>query len=332
MCLAVIGAGAIANEFYLPALQSKRDEIDEILVVDKKKERAALLARKVKSAKVATNYEEVLTGVDGVIIALPDHLHYQAVKKSLNTGNHVLCEKPLAQSRENATSLVRVSTKKDKSLLVNNTRRIYPNFRKIRRLIKGGEIGEPIEIRWIEGEQLSWPSKSGYYFDGDNGSGIINDRGAHVLDLLNWWFDESIEIEACRDDAMGGVEAYADIFLKGSQGLSGHITLNWLGRLSNECYIKGSKGSIYFEPYGWKKFSIETDDYSKIQRPGSHINEYSQFGEALVSNLIDILNGRGSPIVRGEEVVESLELINNCYNVREPIQRPWLEPYNEFTK
>ena len=105
-----------------------------------------------RSADAAPGYgvlEEALAGVgcDAVLVASPPHTHHAVAKAALQAGKHVLCEKPLATSLEDAFDLVEAAARAQRVLMVSQNYRYNAPFRAVQRLLTEDELGELASIR-----------------------------------------------------------------------------------------------------------------------------------------------------------------------------------------
>lgn len=324
--LVLIGAGAIARRFYRPALERLEHDLGKLTIVDRDKARAERFALGFVGADVETDYRAIVTTADGAIVALPNHLHHPVASDFLSEGVPVLCEKPLDLEYQRASDLVQTAREAGVALLVNNTRRLFPSFKHVRESIRSGEIGRPEEVRWEEGEKLDWPSQSGFFFSPEERKGVMVDRGAHVFDLLNWWFEGSLELTSCRDDSRGGIDAVAEVDLRIGSSVGARVRFSWLSRLNNRCVVRGTDGTLSFEPYNWREIVLEgpAGGERTIGCPSDATN-YSDFGVRLLENFLGVIQGREDPLIRGEDVLGSIRFLEQCYADRERLELPWLE-------
>lgn len=95
--IALIGCGAIADIYHLPALAKHQEVLDKVVLVDTSVERLSGLSAKYGIHNTTQDYHSILNEVDGVIIAVPHHLHHRISMDFLAAGVPVLCEKPLAE-------------------------------------------------------------------------------------------------------------------------------------------------------------------------------------------------------------------------------------------
>jgi predicted dehydrogenase len=93
---------------------------------------------------VVRDYEKVLADpkTDGVIITTPSNTHYEIAKKSLDQGKHVLVEKPLTTNSSDSKELIRISTEKDRVLMVGHVYKYNSGVQKLKEMVSTGEIGE----------------------------------------------------------------------------------------------------------------------------------------------------------------------------------------------
>lgn len=183
----IIGCGAIAESYYIPALSNHKDKIDRVYFVDRDLSLANNAKRNFGSGEVSDDLDKIIDKLDAGVVCLPNTLHYSFSKKLLEAGCHVMGEKPLTLKPENGRELVEIAEKKKVLLSVNNTRRLFPSYQVVKELIDDGSIGEIKEVYYYEGGEFSWPTKSGFYFTAADPKGVLLDRGAHVLDSICHW-------------------------------------------------------------------------------------------------------------------------------------------------
>ncbi|MRR14733.1 Gfo/Idh/MocA family oxidoreductase, partial [archaeon] len=228
-----VGCGAAVRRYYLPALRKNRPHLEEIYFVDSNPGNAQELQNELGWGQVSGSYGDILDKVHGAVIATPHAHHYRMVLDFLKAGTPVLCEKPLAENLEQASEMVLEARKSNVALCVNNTRRLFPAFREIHRIIGAGELGRPLSIEYIEGNNFAWPSKTGFSVNPSVSSkGILMDIGTHVIDTICWWLGRQPELIDYQDDSYGGPESLVRI--KAAAGsCSIRVLLNRLCDLAN---------------------------------------------------------------------------------------------------
>lgn len=324
--IALVGCGAVAELFYLPAFAENPSLDSQVVLVDINYDRAKTMAYKFGIQRYVQDYRDVLSEVDGAIVALPHHLHYKVTMDFLRAGIHVLCEKPLSETFEQARFMIEEAERKKVTLCVNYTRRLFPSFRKIKELLSDGAIGQPVGFSLEEGGEFNWPTVSGFYFDPKTSNhGVLMDRGPHVIDLVCWWFDSRPKVTNYRDDSFGGCEAVAtlDFLIKGS--IPGTIKLSWLNRLKNTCVIRGEKGLIVSEVHNWREVIIIKNGRSIKINPPAPQRYFSDFGSEIVNNFIEVIRGEAQPLISAKDVLDSIAVIEECYRNRKRFTMPWME-------
>lgn len=326
--IAVIGAGAIARSFHLPALARRDDLRPHVIVVDRDLARARALTGEFGFASAASDLRDVLGEATGAIVAVPHHLHVPLTHDCLSAGVHVLCEKPLAESAEEVSALGAEASAAGLTLLVNNTRRLYPSARAIRDAIVRGDLGQVTQIDFEEGGAYDWPAAGdGYFGVKAGGRGVLFDIGAHVLDLVCWWLGSMPRVERYADDSYGGTEAVAQVDL-GTDEAKVRIRLSWLSKLQNRFRIVGSNGAaIEHGIYDWRDpIFVTPAGRRRVMKTDPGPRTYAGFGDVLISNFVDAIRGTAAPLVDAAAVAPSIALLSQCYAQRSRLPEPWHHP------
>lgn len=329
--LALIGCGAIAERFHLPALRRDPRLRAGLVFVDPDRSRAQALADAVGAGRVLTDHRESIGLVDGAIVTAPHELHHPIAKSMLEAGIHVLCEKPLAARASEARDLVAVAERAGVQIAVNNTRRLYPSHQRVRTLLAEGAIGTPRRLLFEDGDKFDWPLASGAMFgQRGGGRGVLLDIGAHVLDLVCWWLDGAPLVQRYQDDAMGGSEATAEVRVRVGE-CDATVRLSWLSKLRNGFIVEGDAGRIEGGIYDWTTLHLTTTARRRLTLD-SDAKTYADFGAQLLRNFVGVVEGRELPLVTGAGVLPSLELIDACYGSRERLPMPWFDAYERVSQ
>ena len=131
--------------------------------------------------------------VQAVTVAVPDQQHAELTCALLRAGKHVLCEKPLALTREDARAIIRAADESGRLCMVGQICRFTPAFEKAKEIVASGEIGE---VYFAESEYAH-----DYMYLVDNWRadplrhGVIG-GGCHAVDLLRWLVGDPTEVFA----------------------------------------------------------------------------------------------------------------------------------------
>lgn len=323
--LALIGCGAVASAFYLPALTKHRGWLPRLVLVDDDLDRARALAAAFGVEHVAGSHREVPESVRGAVIAVPNALHYSVALDCLRAGRHVLCEKPLAEREVQARAMVDEAARAGVTLAVNHVRRAYPSCRHVQSLIRGGRLGEltRIEVSW--GERFDWKATTGSYFGAAAaGRGVLADRGAHVLDLLCWWLGERPELVSYADDSLGGSEAVARVQLRHRACLI-EVALSWLTAFDNIVRIEGTEATLTMGIYDWRSFSVANRGGGETETLTAPVGPLRDPRQLVIDDFLEVLGSGRPPLVPASEVVPSIALIEQCYSRRQRLPMPWFD-------
>ena len=239
-----IGAGVVATKALAPALRSARNA-NLYAVASRDISRALNLS----PSCVYDNYDELINDpkVEAIYISLPNNVHASIASRALLAGKAVLCEKPLTMNYQESEELVRVA-KASNSLLVEAIWfRWHPRLIKACEQIAAGVIGEITQIdaafTYVNN------NKDNYRFDPALGGGALLDLGPYPLHLITSLFGSEARVELLtvnQDIGPSGV----DLVTTGSALINGSVRFNFnlsfVGQLSQEITISGSKGSIKF--------------------------------------------------------------------------------------
>jgi predicted dehydrogenase len=325
--IALIGCGAVAEIFYLPALAKHPSVLENLIVVDPSEERVQQFCKDFNIKDYLLDHRDVLKrDVDGVIITAPNHFHHPIAMDFLAEGIHILCEKPLAVTADKAREMVEKAKESGSVLLTNYQRRLYASYIKVKELLESRAFGAPLSFHYSEGQKYSWPIVSGSRFDTKLSSrGVLLDRGAHVLDTACWWLGSKPKLISSRNDSFGGCEAVANIEFEHKR-CKGEIQLSLLGKLPCIFRVECEHGIIEGDIYDFQNI-VMTNSTGKKKRLKlkAKENSYTDFGNTIVSNFLDIISNGVKPLIPGSVVLDSIEWIDECYEAATRFDMPWYD-------
>jgi len=322
---AVIGGGAVAERVHLPAL-ARCAGIEATMIVDASEARARQMADRFAIGRIATDYHDAIGRVDAAIIGLPHQLHAPVAADLLKAGIPVLVEKPMALTPEQCDVMIDAAAQSGAVLAVGLLRRCSPSLRWVKSALDAGVLGRLLSFDLAEGAIYRWPVASPSMFRREGG-GVLSDAGAHVLDLVLWWFGDHRSL-VYRDDAMGGVEADCLLELEMASGVSGRVELSRTRDMRNSCIITGERGTI---EVGTKTDSVVTvtwKDGIALGGRGASGDRPSpttliDLFEPQLRQFIHAIRFGEAPIVSGAEARRSIALLSACYRARQPWVHPW---------
>jgi len=349
--IVLTGCGAVAEHFYAPAIGRLVAEgvVDDVLLIDRAENRIGALRRILPHASAYTDLAEVLPQLDEslVVIALPHNLHASQSIKALESGAHVLCEKPMAVTVEECDLMLAAAARSSRLLAVGHIRRFFPVSKVIREWIIGERLGRLRAFRFLEGEPFSWPVTTDSFFRREtSGGGVLIDAGAHTLDLLLWWLGPVAELDY-SDDAVSGVEANCVIRIKTQNGASGLVQMSREIPLANQYLFEFERGWLLYKcgvvhkfSWGWlgETVTYATTIESSLEIGFDRLPKSAPVSSSMVScfemqlsNMLRAIQGREPAMCAGPEARQTVALIERCYRERHFLPQPWL-PEKEQSK
>jgi UDP-N-acetylglucosamine 3-dehydrogenase len=321
--IAVIGCGSIAQHRHL--LEYKANEEVEITAVcDIVKERVEAIAQ-LYAAKAYTDYKELLEAesVDAVSVCLPNYLHAPVSIDALQAGCHVLCEKPMATSREEAEQMIQAAEANGKKLMIAHNQRFVPSHVKAKELIEEGALGKVYSFRTAFGhggpEGWSAEGEDSWFFKKEQAFiGAMGDLGVHKADLLRYILgQEFVDVAGfVENNAKENitVDDNAVCILRTANGIVGTMAASWAYNPSedNSTVIYGEKGTLRLEEdpvYSliaqYTNGDVVNYELGKIQSN----DEGGQSDSHVIDHFVDCILNDKQPLIDGEEGLKSLEVI-----------------------
>jgi predicted dehydrogenase len=194
MNIAIIGCGLIGRKRAAALSVFPQDRL--VVVCDVDAQRALSLARDFK-CESSTRWQEVVVrnDVDIVVNSSINEVLKPISVAALESGKHVLCEKPLGRNADEALAMVEAARKSSRILKTGFNHIFHPAIWKAKELFDGGAIGKLLTIRARYGHgsrpgmEKEWRSSRTL-----SGGGELLDQGVHVIDLIRWFAGEVQEV------------------------------------------------------------------------------------------------------------------------------------------
>ena len=151
------------------------------------------------------NWRDVLRikSLDAVIVALTNDQHHAAAMAALNSGRHVLCEKPLGLTIPECDDIIGASQAAGKVLQVGHEMRFQRLYQRMKSLIEDGGVGDP-RIMWCR--EYRGPMRPGWRSSEELTGGLLLEKNCHHFDLFNWMLGS----KPSRVAAFGGRDVLTD--------------------------------------------------------------------------------------------------------------------------
>ncbi|WP_430610141.1 Gfo/Idh/MocA family protein [Enterococcus sp. DIV0876] len=349
----IIGCGGIANGKHMPAL-SQVAEVEMVafcdLIVERAVEAKAIFGT--EDAQVFSDYQEMLAqaDLDVIHVCTPNASHAELSIAALEADCHVMCEKPMAKTTEEAKAMIEAANRTGKKLTIGYQNRFRKDSRYLHEVCSEGQLGNIYFGKAHAIRRRAVPTWGVFLDEEAQGGGPLIDIGTHALDLTLWmmnnykpkfvvgkayhelsqtknaanawgsWDPEKFSVE---DSAFGFVvmENGATIFLEASWALNSldvkEAKTTLIGSkagadMNNGLTINGEDHSLLYE----KNIELETGGVDFYEGTGEtpEILEAQSWINAIINDT--------EPVVKPEEamvVTEILEAIYKSSNTGEPV-------------
>ncbi len=321
---AILGCGRISARHVEALINNKENtelvavyDIIEELAIDKKNQYESKIEG--SDVKVYTDYNKFLNdkNIDVVTIASISGYHAEQAIDCLNNDKHVLIEKPMALTVEDADKIIALGKEKDKKVCVSHQNRFSPAVQKLRRAIEEERFGKLIHgtarVLWARDdnyyEQASWRGTKA--LDG----GTLMNQCIHNIDLLQWMMGGEVErLSSETDTFIRNIEtedfgAMLIRFKNGAVGIVEGSVCVYPKNLEETLSIFGEKGTVVISGNEIKTWQFEDErDYDYIEFDESNLGH-----TPLYKDLIDAIREDREPLVNGEEGKKAMEIILEAY-------------------
>jgi UDP-N-acetylglucosamine 3-dehydrogenase len=245
MRVGVIGAGFI-GAIHLDAY-ANMPEVEVLGVADTRPETAAAGAA-IVGAHAYPSYEELVAAeeVDIVDVCLPTAYHRELALKAARAGKHVILEKPIARTLEDAQAIVEAFSDTHQRLFVGHVVRFFPEYQRIKAMVDEGDLGTVGIVRTSRRSPFlrGW---NDWYADWRMSGGVLLDMLIHDFDFLRWTLGE---VERLYARGVAGREYnrldYALVTLRFAGGAIAHVEGHWgyPGPFNYSIEVAGSRALV----------------------------------------------------------------------------------------
>jgi len=325
MRILVVGCGSIGRRHAQNSAQ-----LAEVAIVDTNAELIHKAAKEL-DVHIYDNLKSALDGwkPDGVIVATPTHTHVPIASQVIESGAHVLVEKPLSHNLEGVQSFLERAQHLDRKVFVACNMRFHPAVSLFKSNIH--RLGRPFFARAHVGNYLpnmrpDTDYRSLYCANKDQGGGVILDA-IHEVDYLMWLFGpvDNVNCEGGKlSDLEIDVEDYACICLRHKKGVISEIQMDYLRPFKRRgCELVGSQGILIWNSEGKLPEICTVRFFSKEDNSWTTLLETRELDSnkpyiTLIDYFIREIDGREGPLLRGIDAFTELEVIytaKKCLNL-----------------
>jgi predicted dehydrogenase len=291
-------------------------------VADPVGEKAGAVSREVGCSPFH-DYEALLeTDIDILSVCLPSALHLPAAEAAAQAGAHVMMEKPIARSVDEADRMLAACRRAGVSLMVGFTHRFYPEMREAKRLIEDGVIGEPLTVH--DSMSIDYRFVSAWYRDRDAaGGGVFMCNAVHGFDRASWVLDQKITALAALVEPTEGSqgEDYGSVLARFDGGAQGTFFQHWgpFRTLQCEMQVFGELGMIHVR--SWDSVEVLAGDKRTVQHCydpyQGHADRIMVGMVAELTEMVEAVREGRQPEPGGEAGRRAVTLVSAAYRSAE---------------
>jgi len=330
--IGIVGCGSINTRSHIPDLLTgstgKITAFCDTVVA-----RAEALAKQ-HGGKAYQEFEALLRDpeVDAVVLGVPNALHAPMTIAALRAGKHVMVEKPMALTRDEAKAMIATAKETGKKLMVGQSQRYMPPHRKAQEILKSGRLGKVLTFRssFLHGGPESWSidnSPETWFFKKSlAGMGVCGDLAIHKADIMRVLLGEEITevsatIETRHKTYSNGklidVDDNAQLLVKTQSGITGVIIVSWTGygdSEGNSTILHCEKGALMLaaDPVYGVIVRYRNGEEEKFKVGAISTNTHRVRGQVMDKFTDAILNNR-EPDITGEDAYRSLNVILTAF-------------------
>ncbi len=308
----MVGCGGRANVHALAA--TRRSDLEIAYWLDVDREKAQKLATQYQG-QVAPSWDAVLENnkINGVVVALPHHLHFDYGMQAIRSGKHVMMEIPIAATPEQAREMIAAAEHAGVVLLVLHSLRFWRSHQTIAKQIASGMLGKPIFARYHNEHTV--PTD---YFALQPGQFAAEAGILHHGDIMRWWVGEvkavlarglSVGPTARKHSTFDHITVLYDI----ADNALGETTCSWVTKVcAQNQMVRGSvscqDGTVVltwndeiriFSPDG----QLANGERFAMFHPGGPDGPRDEIG-----HFADCIRGACAPLVTPKDALCALEL------------------------
>jgi dTDP-4-amino-4,6-dideoxygalactose transaminase/predicted dehydrogenase len=308
--IGIVGCGQMGR-WHLNAYAAQRN-VELVGFADTSLERAQRFAHEV-GGRAYASHQELLANeaLDGLSICTVPSTHCDVAIDALDAGIHVLCEKPLAISVNQAEAMSARAKQKNRLLFTAFKFRFHDEVRMVKHLIDSGRLGRVLSFRLMFGGYIDMQGQW-YAHKMLSGGGIIMDNGPHAADLIRFLFGDITSIAAQSTSVQKlEVEDTAKLDMVVEGGAVGTGDLSWSLKIPARSYLEiyGEDGAAALDGEG---VSYKLKTWSSWKREDNRRDAQGAFSRQI-AYFVDAIHGDNPLALGNGEGVASQRVIEAAY-------------------
>jgi predicted dehydrogenase len=320
----ILGCGVIADT-HAEAIKNIK-EATLVGVADNLPSPARAFAEKY-SVKAYENYREMLLDedVDAVCVCTPSGFHAQNAVEALRAGKHVVLEKPMAISTQEADEVIRVANETGRVLTVMSQLRFSEDVQRVKKLVEQNAFGKitlcTLSMKYYRPTEYYSASPWRGTLRLDGGGALLN-QGIHGVDLLQYIVGDIKDVQGTVRTLLHPIEVEDTAgtiveFANGAVGVIDASTCAYPG-FARRLEIHGDTGYVVFRENRIEKLvldGVEQDVSSceAVDKLGKNVGMPSDMHKLQIENFIRAIDGKETLLIDGNEGKKAVSVIERIY-------------------
>lgn len=328
--VAILGAGFI-SDIHLESYHRFVPGAEVVAVYARDDQRAKNFATKHKISQWYTDMDRIIreSGCEVVDICLPNFMHAEATLKAAAAGKHIIIEKPLAVTLEEADAMIEACKKAKVKLMYAEELCFAPKYERVRHMIKEGAIGEVYMLK--QSEKHSGPHSDWFYDINLAGGGVLMDMGCHGIAWFRWMLNNAraksvyATMATVLHKGRTKAEDNSVVIIEFENGVTGVVENSWAkhGGMDDRSEVYGTGGVVYADLFmGNAAIAYSKHGYGyAMEKADTTVGwSFTVFEEVFnqgypheLQHFIECVQQDKQPLITGEDGRAVLEIIYAAY-------------------
>ncbi|KIC94975.1 Gfo/Idh/MocA family protein [Flavihumibacter solisilvae] len=328
--VALLGAGFI-TDIHFESYHRFIPEAEVVAVYARNADKAKAFAQKHNIPQWYDDLDKIIneSGCEVVDICLPNFLHAKAALSAAKAGKHVIIEKPIALTLEEADEMIAACKKANVKLMYAEELCFAPKYERVRSMVKQGAVGQLYMLK--QGEKHSGPHSDWFYDKDQAGGGVLMDMGCHAIAWFRWMLNNAKAVSVyatmatvfhkgrtvCEDNSV--------VIVEFENGVTAVAENSWAkhGGMDDRCEVYGTGGVVYADLFMGNaavSYSREGYDYAMEKADTTVGWSFTIYEEVFnqgypheLKHFIECIQQDKQPLVTGEDGRAVLEIIYAAY-------------------
>ncbi len=328
--VAILGAGFI-TDIHMESYHRFVPEAEVVAVYARNADKAKAFAEKHHIPSWYNDLDDIIenSGCEVVDICLPNYLHAAATLKAAEAGKHIIIEKPLAITLEEADAMIEACRKAGVKLMYAEELCFAPKYERVRQMVNEGAIGDIFMLK--QSEKHSGPHTDWFYDIDLSGGGVLMDMGCHAIAWFRWMLNNAkvksvyASLSTVLHQGRTKGEDNSVVIIEFENGVTAVAENSWAkhGGMDDKSEVYGTGGVVYADLFmGNAAISYSKTGYGyAMEKADTTIGwSFTVFEEVFnqgypheLKHFIECVQQNKQPLVTGEDGRAVLEIIYAAY-------------------